>query len=153
MAFFVFFSAAAGAGVVSADFGFVELDGFDFLFWLSSLAGFVLGGELFKPGVLGVGDVPDTLAIFALANFNFEDNISDLFSDVAQHFLEHPEAFLLVFYFWIFLGESPQAYSALEMIHRVEMFLPGRVVNLQKDISFQFCQFAAQKLTGAVLNL
>jgi len=54
MAFFVFFSAAAGAGIVSADFGFVEFDGFDFLFRVGGLAGFVLGGELFHAGMLGV---------------------------------------------------------------------------------------------------
>jgi len=97
--------------------------------------------------VLGLADVPDAPLTGAGVHQPYTENhIGDLVIDGFEHLLEHLVALLFVFYFGVSFGVSTQHNALFEPVHRIQMVLPGRIVNLQKDIFFQFGQFLTQEL-------
>jgi len=91
-AFFVFFSAAAGAGIVSADLGLFELDLFDLHFALRRLGGGPLAfghGKLANLIVARLAYIPDVSGPGAGFEVHLEDNVRDTVLDGFEHLLEH----------------------------------------------------------------
>ena len=152
-AFFVFFSAAAGAGVITADLRLVVFNLLNFLLALRRLRGgpLALGYfELIDLIMFCLADVVNIAAALTRLKPDAEDNIRHTVLDAFEHLVKHAMTFVLVFDLRVFFGIGPQHDAFLQVVHTVEMVFPRAVINLQEDIAFQVGQLPPEEIPSGL---
>src|SRR5437667_3781323 len=143
----VFFSAAAGTGIVAAYFG-TESDRFRFghgfgrfthhVAWFRSVPG-RSGGRSVRVHALVLGDlgnVPQELLESHHAGSAAEDIVANLGLDADHQLFKNFERFRLVFDERIALSIRAQANGVAQAVHAVEMFLPEPVDGAENRVTF-----------------
>ena len=154
-ALFVFFSRAAGARFVSADFWLFEADLLYGLLGLRGLGGGALSfghGELADLVVAGLAYLIDASGAGASLEANFEDDVADSVLDGVEHLVEGAEALAFVLDAGVSFGKGAGPDALLEAVHSVEVVLPGAVVDLQEDVFFEVGELGAQEFAGGFVD-
>ncbi len=119
---FIFFSAAAGTGIVSSYF----LGGaYRFLFRFAGIRHRRIG--LFQ-------SCGGTLTLFGFRHeFDSQDQLRGVFADCGDHFIEHVIAFDSIFDNRVFLAVGTKVHSLTELVHIVDMVHPFLVDHPKQD--------------------
>ncbi len=121
-ALLVFFAAAAGAGLVSADLGLFQPNLFYFSVALRGLGGGSLSlshCELAHLVVDCLTYIPDTLRSGAGFQAYLKDNIRNPVLDSFEHLVEHSKAFAFIFGLGVFFSKGSKVNTVFQMVHRI----------------------------------
>ena len=102
--------------------------------------------------MLGAADIPHVPSLGACFQPDTEDSFGYTVLNSRQHLVEHPEAFVFILDFRILFGKGPQEDALFEMVHRIQMVLPGAVVNLKQHIPFEVGKLTAEKLPSGLFD-
>ena len=140
VAFFEFFPASAGAGIVSSG-GRLASDGLGFSGFLFRFRNFSMD-EFHLLFCLNWAD----RFRHRIGQGQFVEGTDGLIADAVHQVGKQCEGLFTVFVEWLFLGIPHQTNSFPQMVHGKQVIFPEVVIDLQKHLTFQVHQHPVQNL-------